>query len=201
MSSLLHRPLLLVFTHGAALALGLVLFKSFAASGGSATAAVVSREDPAGEVETSPAESSASRNHARPRENGVKRPVYASAWKSLAYENLPRPERMKASAVILRDWIREDWHAALDTVMRETPDDFVLLDEFHTTFAREPEAVSRLIQEKRYGVLTKMLLDHWTQALSSQDEATLRRLADSPSGPIKDAALEAMRLKASVTPP
>ncbi len=120
--------------------------------------------------------------------------VHLAAWKALASEGLSRPERMKASALLLQGWIKEDWRAALDVVMKETADDFALLDEFHDVFAREPEAVWQMIDEKRYGVLSQSLIGRWQSALVLRDEASVRKLAETLPERGKQAALESLKM-------
>lgn len=108
--------------------------------------------------------------------------AYRRAWKDLAYEKLTRPERMAASRDILRQWIGKDWQEALDVVMKETPDDFALLDEFRDQFAREPKAMWALIEDKRYGVLTYHVHAQWRQAIFPLDLHSLSTLLqDAPA--------------------
>ena len=97
--------------------------------------------------------------------------VHRLAWKSLAYEGLDRPERLKASGLILQEWVKDDWQAALDTVMKETPDDYELLLHFDEVFRREAGEVWSLIESKRYGVSTQSLKARWLAKISSLDEA------------------------------
>lgn len=118
--------------------------------------------------------------------------IHYAAWKSLAFEGLTRPERMKASRLLLQQWIKEDWRAALDMVMDETPDDFGLLDEFLPVFSREPEEVWQMIELKRYGVLSQSLVGRWQSALLRFDEATVRKLAESLPERGRQAALETL---------
>lgn len=170
------RCFILIATHVAALCAGLLFWRSpsnpqkaLEVAGRSKTSALEGGKAPFAPGPSRP--KSVAEALAKPS-------VHKSAWMALAYEGLPRPERMKASALVLKGWIREDWRAALDTVMRETPDDFDLLDEFQDTFVREPEAVWQLIEEKRYGVLTKSVRDRWMTAIGRQDTTTLRALID-----------------------
>ena len=101
---------------------------------------------------------------------------------------------MKASALLLQGWIKDDWRAALDTVMKETPDDFALLNEFHDVFAREPEAVWQMIEEKRYGVLSQSLIGRWQSALLTRDETSVRKLAETLPERGKQAALDTLKM-------
>lgn len=182
--------LLLVVSHAAALVAGLLLFRSFAPAGHETTASTKSAAPPTAARE-------AATHSSRPRvrtEQAPKTSVHLAAWKALASQGLARPERMKASALLLRGWIKEDWRAALDVVMKETPDDFALLNEFFDVFAREPEAVWQIIEEKRYGVLSQSLIGRWQSMLVLRDEASVRKLAETLPERGKQAALETLKM-------
>jgi predicted TIM-barrel fold metal-dependent hydrolase len=119
------------------------------------------------------------------------------AWKALAAEELTRRERMKASAELLREWIKDDWQGALDTMMKETPDDFALLVEFQPCFASHAEDVWTLIETKRYGILTKYLRNQWVSAILRLDEDRIRQLAATLPEPGKKAVQEILHRKKS----
>ena len=112
-----------------------------------------------------------------------KNSVHLVAWKGLASEGLTRPERMKASSVILKEWIKNDWQSALDTVMSEPPDDFALLVEFQPAITGHPEEVWSIIEQRRYGILTKDLRGQWDSAVRKLDDASLEKLAPGLSEP------------------
>lgn len=186
--------LILVATHLAALVLGLVLFRAFSPAApnnpdSAASAKPAATGSPASET---PAPAPSSRTKPRTKE-ASKNSVHLAAWKSLASQGLTRPERMKASALLLQGWIQEDWQTALDVVMKETPDDFALLDEFGDVFTREPEAVWQIIEQKRYGVLSQALLGRWQSALVNRDEAFVRSFAETLPERGKAAALETLQ--------
>jgi len=186
-----RRRVLLGVSHLLALLLGLLLFRSFSPAAASAAVAESTGKSPATET-TDPTASPAAKDKRTRSETSSKTSVHRIAWKLLAAEGLTRPERMKASAEILEGWIRDDWQAALDTVMKEPPDDFALLEEFHEFFVREPDAVWKLIEEKRYGVLSATLRGHWQAALGECDEAVIRQVAATLPEPGRQAALEAI---------
>ncbi|RYD49547.1 MAG: hypothetical protein EOP85_01400, partial [Verrucomicrobiaceae bacterium] len=172
-----RRPAVLIATHAAALCAGLMFFRPPSqAQGGPLD--IDSRESPAASSEMVPAAGESGRPR-RTAESPVNSSTHRAAWKVLAHQGLPRPERMKASAVILRGWIRDDWREALDAAMGETPDDFSLLAEFQDTFVREPEAAWQLIEEKRYGVLTRAVRKQWITAVGREDDATLKKLIET----------------------
>lgn len=185
---------LLIISHVAAVLLGLLLFRSVRpAAQVTDTSSQAPAEAPAQpqEVHT---DSPAASNKIKVRtEQASKASVHLSAWKALASEGLTRPERLKASRLLLQRWIQEDWRSALDMVMKETPDDFELLEEFHTAFSREPEAVWQLIEQKRYGVLSQSLFDRWRSSLAKLDEPTVRKLAEGLPEKAKQAALETLK--------
>ncbi|WP_035614077.1 hypothetical protein [Haloferula sp. BvORR071] len=184
------RYAILAGSHLLALVIGILIFRREVPA---APAATAKAETPAAAASPSHPSNSAAPTSGTPHVRAPLRSqasVHQVAWRALADQDLTRPERMKASAVILREWIASDWEAALDTVMQETPDDFELLGEFHDLFAREPEEIWPLIESKRYGVLSKSLLGHWQKSLARRDEASLRQLAESLPEPGKVAALE-----------
>lgn len=186
--------LLLVATHLAALVLGLVLFRAFtpAAPNNPDTSASATPAAARSSASETPAQAPSSRTKPRTKE-ASKNSVHLAAWKSLASQGLTRPERMKASARLLQGWIQEDWQTALDVVMKETPDDFALLDEFSDVFTGEPEAVWQIIEQKRYGVLSHTLLGRWQSALVNRDEAFVRSFAETLPERGKAAALETLQ--------
>jgi len=189
----MKSPLLIV-SHIAAVLLGLLLFRSIRPAEQASADSSPASAPQAQVKETVAVESPASPTKPKVRsEQASKASVHLSAWKSLASEGLTRPERMKASHLLLQQWIKEDWRSALDMVMKETPDDFELLDEFHLVFSREPEAVWQLIEQKRYGVLSHSLLGRWQSALVLCDEATVRKLAETLPERGKQAALETLK--------
>jgi hypothetical protein len=102
--------------------------------------------------------------------------LFRTSWAALAHEELSRPERLQVSREILRRWIREDWQEALNAVMKETPDDFELLEEFHDLFRTKPAAVWAIIERKPYGVLTHHLRSQWMLALATASEESLAEL-------------------------
>ena len=190
----MKTPLLIV-SHVAAVLLGLLLFRSVRPAGQASEASSPAPAPKAQVQETAPVESPTASSSAKAKvrtEQASKASVHLSAWKALASEGLTRPERMKASRLLLQQWIKEDWRPALDMVMKETPDDFDLLDEFHLTFSREPEAIWQIIEQKRYGVLSQTLLGRWQSALVNCDEATVRKLAETLPERGKQAALETL---------
>jgi hypothetical protein len=191
----MKTPLLIV-SHAAAVLLGLLLFRSVVPGEPSpqntpATAVAKPDEQKAAATEPS-ASSNKTKGNSLP---ASKASVHLSAWKALASEGLTRPERMKASRLLLQQWIKEDWRSALDMVMKETPDDFELLDEFHFAFSREPEAVWQIIEQKRYGVLSQSLVSHWQSALVRCDAATIRKVAETLPERGKNAALATLSWK------
>lgn len=184
--------LILVATHLAALVLGLLLFRALSPADPNNPDTAASANPAAARSPASETPDSSSRTKPRIKE-ASKNSVHLAAWKSLASQGLTRPERMKASALLLQGWIQEDWQTALDVVMKETPDDFALLDEFHEVFSREPEAVWGMIEEKRYGVLSHTLLGRWQSALANRDEAFVRKFAETLPERGKAAALETLQ--------
>ena len=102
---------------------------------------------------------------------------------------------MKASAELLREWIEDDWQGALDTMMKETPDDFALLMEFQPCFASHAEDVWTLIETKRYGILTKDLRNQWVSAIQRLDEDRIHQLATTLPEPGKKAVQEILDRK------
>ncbi|MEK7951579.1 hypothetical protein [Luteolibacter soli] len=192
----MKTPLLIV-SHVAAVLLGLLLFRSFQPAGPTpdelaATSSAKPAPQEATAPESSPPAKGTTKSNNRTGQQAPKASVHLLAWKALASENLTRPERMKASRQLLQKWIKEDWHAALDTVMKETPDDFALLDEFAETFTREPAAIWQIIEQKPYGIATHALLGRWQSSLVNCDEATVRKLADTLPERGKQAALETL---------
>lgn len=186
--------LILIATHLAAMVLGLVLFRAFTPAAPnnpdtSSSAKAAATQSSASEI---PTPAPLSRSKPRTKETS-KNSVHLAAWKSLASQGLTRPERMKASALLLQGWIQEDWQTALDVVMKETPDDFALLDEFSDVFTREPEALWQIIEQKRYGVLSHTLLGRWQSALANRDEAFVRSFAETLPVRGKAAALETLQ--------
>lgn len=186
--------LVLVATHLAALVLGLVLFRAFTPAASNSPGNSASATPAATGISASETPTPSPSSRAKPRtKEPSKNSVHLAAWKSLASQGLTRPERMKASALLLQGWIQEDWQTALDVVMKETPDDFALLDEFHEVFTREPEAVWQIIEQKRYGVLSHTLLGRWQSALANRDEAFVRSFAETLPERGKAAALETLQ--------
>ncbi|HEY1123671.1 MAG TPA: hypothetical protein VGE67_18790 [Haloferula sp.] len=186
---------ILIISHVAAVLLGLLLFRSIqpAAPASNTSSQAAAAEAPAPPQETA-IDSPAGSNKIKVRtEQASKASVHLSAWKALASEGLTRPERLKASRLLLQQWIKEDWRSALDMVMKETPDDFELLEEFHIAFSREPEAVWQMIEQKRYGVLSQSLFDPWRSSLVNLDEPTVRKLAEGLPERAKQAALETLK--------
>lgn len=183
----------LIISHVAAVLLGLLLFRSVRTpeQAPDAFSQATASQAQAQTATTSDSPAGSSKIKSR-TEQASKASVHLSAWKALASEGLTRPERLKASRLLLQRWIQEDWRSALDMVMKETPDDFELLEEFHTAFSREPEAVWQLIEQKRYGVLSQSLFDPWRSSLVKLDEPTVRKLADSLPERGKQAALETL---------
>ncbi len=172
-----RKRLLFIGTHLAALAAGILLFSPAGGISGSAG----KEKGPAGDSPPAASESGSSHGTAATKapartNAGPGASVHLLAWKALAHDGLTRPERMKASAVILRQWIQEDWQAALDTVMKETPDDFALLSEFNGVFADKAVEMWSVIESKRYGLSTVTLRNFWQQSLRRLDEATLARI-------------------------
>lgn len=171
-----RKGLLLFGTHVVALAVGVLLFRPTGSSrntdregqgtGGGSTALVAEPGLGHGDAAT--------KAPARAHDGPASSSVHVLAWKALADDGLNRPERLKASAVILRQWIKEDWHAALDAVMNETPDDFsLLLGEFDTVFADKAAEVWPIIESKRYGVMSVNLRHAWQKRLLRLDAAEL----------------------------
>lgn len=111
----------------------------------------------------------------RAASEGAPPSIHRLAWKALAYEGLDRPDRLKASAQILRQWVQEDWQGALDTVMKETPDDFELLVQFEDVFRRNAGEVWPLIESKRYGVSTLRLKQVWLGTVSRSNPEQRRK--------------------------
>jgi hypothetical protein len=185
---------LLIVSHVVAVLLGLLLFRSVRPAGQAPEESARAAASTAQLQEPAPTEPPAPFTKTKVRTGQAsKASVHLSAWKALASEGLTRPERMKASRLLLQQWIKEDWRSALDMVMKETPDDFELLDEFHLVFSREPEAPWQIIERKRYGVLSHSLLGRWQSALELCDEATVRKLADALPEKGKQAALETLK--------
>lgn len=178
-----QRTLLLIATHLAALAIGIVLFRGspkdtgIAPNSGAPSATANAANEPAAAI------APAATRPTRKTTPAPKNSVHLIAWKALAEEGLTRPERMKASAEILRQWIKDDWQSALDTVMSEPPDDFALLVEFQTVIAKHPEEVWSLIEQRRYGIVSKDLRNQWNSAVRKLDDAALAQLAASLSEP------------------
>lgn len=181
LSSRSRVTILLILSHAAAVGAGLYLYRDLP-SADSGKQDVLDGTASERVLDCSEIQQEGRSDRARTRSQAEimagKTSVHQKAWKLLAYDKLPRPERLKAGAVILRQWIRDDWQAALETVMHETPDDFVLLEEFHDVFVREPEAVWSLIEKQPYGVMTCKIRDHWLIALGREDPATLLQLAE-----------------------
>ncbi|WP_367873947.1 hypothetical protein [Luteolibacter sp. Populi] len=169
----LRKALPWIGTHLLALAAGVWLFRPDAAD---SAAGNVEAEAVAATLEeqgAGPAERSGTGRPRTPREASAAG-VHRLAWKSLAYEGLDRQERLKASGLILREWVKEDWQAALDTVMKETPDDYELLLHFDEVFRRDAGEVWSLIESKRYGVSSQSLKARWLVRISSLDETQRR---------------------------
>lgn len=170
----LRKALPWIGTHLIALAAGVWFFKPPAGTGqmgktGEDPAAVEQPEHGSAGV--------AGKAPARATHDPSPASVHKLAWKALAYENLDRPERLAASKQILKPWIKEDWQAALDTVMKETPDDYQLLIHFDELIRNQPGAVWAVIESKRYGVSTVSLKARWLGALRGLDETKRREIA------------------------
>lgn len=170
-----RKPILLIGTHLAALVAGLLIFRPASTSEGGNQQA---KAHPANAADAASAASGAEQGSAATKaparsNTGPGPSVHLLAWKALAHDGLTRPERMKASAVILRQWVKEDWQAALDTVMKETPDDFALLSEFNGVFADKAVEMWSVIESKRYGLSTMNLRGAWLQALRRLDAEQL----------------------------
>lgn len=179
-----QRTLLLIATHLAALAIGILLFRGSPKNPGVAPdSGVASATANAASESAAAAPAPAASRPSRKATPAPKNSVHLVAWKALASEGLTRPERMKASAEILREWIKDDWQSALDTVMSEPPDDFTLLFEFQGVIAKHPEEVWSLIEQRRYGIVSKDLRNQWDTAIRNLDDATLGQLATSLSEP------------------
>jgi hypothetical protein len=192
-----RKSLLWIGTHLVAVAAGVLLFRPEATASKDAehAASAVVPALSAAESGTSQAPA-AGKAPTRPS-SGPTASVHQLAWKALAHDGLTRPERMKASAVILRQWIQEDWQSALDTVMKETPDDFsVLLVEFEDLCAREPADIWSLIESKRYGVTTVTLRNTWQDSLRRLSEEDLRRVTEKLPESGKAAVLQISQAKA-----
>lgn len=93
---------------------------------------------------------------------------YRVAWRELARDRIPRPERLEVSREILREWIAEDWQSALSTVMAETPDDYKgMLKEFHEVMRSDPVGVWSIIEDRKFGVTTAHLETEWATTLAN----------------------------------
>lgn len=165
----LHRSLGWIASHLVALVAGVLLFRSSEDSSTVADGGQTGSEGRAAAAEAGSGTGQASvSGQAPPRaaSEGPPPSIHRLAWKALAYEGLDRPDRLKASAQILRQWVQEDWQGALDTVMKETPDDFELLVQFEDVFRRNAGEVWPLIESKRYGVSTLRLKQVWLGTVS-----------------------------------
>ena len=166
----LRKALPWIGTHLLALAAGVWLFKPGA---GASSTGKADAHPAAAAVAAADEQAAAPSRKAPPRPAHEASPasIHKLAWKALAYEGLDRPERLEASGLILKQWVKEDWQGALDTVMKETPDDYDLLVHFDEVFQREPAAVWSIIESKRYGVVTRSLKVRWMGSIGRLDEA------------------------------
>lgn len=178
----LRKALPWIITHLLALAAGVWLFRPDAGASLDANAGGGDRTAPgaAAAVEGVGRGATAASGKAppRPAHEVPSASVHRLAWKALAADGLSRPERLKASAVILRQWVQEDWLAALDTVMKETPDDYELLIHFEDTFRRNPGELWSLIESKRYGVTTARLKNRWLGTIRNMEEQQRREVIE-----------------------
>ncbi|QJE94314.1 hypothetical protein [Luteolibacter luteus] len=177
-STKFRKALPWIATHAVALAAGIWFFRPDveASTMGKADAPAAIASAGAGDADRAKVSGKAP---ARPAHEGPQASVHRLAWKALAYEGLDRPERLKASTEILKQWIKEDWEAALDTVMKETPDDYELLVNFQDVFRREPAVMWSIIESKRYGVSTVSLKGRWLVAIRGLDEAKRGEVMDA----------------------
>ena len=174
-----RKSLLWIGTHLVALAAGVLLFRPDSQASKDAENASSGLVPALSAAEPGTSQAPASGKAPSRMTTAPTASVHQLAWKALAHDGLTRPERMKASTVILRQWIQEDWQSALDTVMKETPDDFsVLLAEFENLCAREPADIWSLIESKRYGVTTVTLKATWQNSLRRLSEEDLRRVTE-----------------------
>jgi hypothetical protein len=196
----LRKALPWIGTHLVALAAGMWLFRPdvgaspAANDGGKAQAAATAA---AVEEGAAPGAAGASRGRAslpRPAHDGPPAAsVHHLAWKALAYDGLDRPERLKASALILKEWIKEDWHAALDTVMKEPPDDYELLVHFEDVFRRDAGEVWSVIESKRYGVTTARLKGRWLGTIRQMEDEQRRKTVEGLPEEARKAIEESMK--------
>jgi hypothetical protein len=183
----------LVVSHLAALAIGWLWLKPGTAGGSPPPPSQGAATPPAPalvEEAASPASPPPLRSRLSPASS------HRAAWQALAAEKLSRPERLGASRVILKQWIADDWQTALDVVMQETPDDFELLGAFQETFQRDPAALWQIIEQKRYGVLTRHLRWPWVTAAFKLEKEDPVRFAAMPQSAKDAVAKERERFRA-----
>lgn len=183
---------------GAALAWWLLPQMSAASTGASA---VVSSTPSLGAASGEPAgkASATARNHKGSTSTiGERSKVYREAWDELLRRKLPNAEREALQIKLLAEWVEIDPDAAVSAALIELgrtgayASNSGLLSAFTRKMREQPGIFWPLIKEKRFGLKTAFLQQHWLDVVGRHDPDLLLGYFDEFSGPLKSKAIKSV---------